>query len=107
MSTNVLVKSLAVFGIALLCSPGAHAATVVDLGPILNDSISFPSTKTPGSGLPFDDFFEFTLPTAEYITASMSLSGPQVDQIPSGTGKLILSTWTSSMGSPAIPVGSV
>ncbi len=79
----------------------------MDLGPILNDSISFPSTKTPGSGLPFDDFFEFTLPTAEYITASMSLSGPKVDQIPSGTGKLILSTWTLSMGSPAIPIGSV
>ena len=82
MSTNVLVKSLAVLGVAILCSPAAHAATFVDLHPILNDSVSFPSTKTPGLGQAFDDFFEFTLPTAEYITASMSLSGPMQDQIP-------------------------
>jgi hypothetical protein len=47
-----------------------------NLGSILNDSVSFPSTKTPGAGKTFEDFFEFTLPTAEYITASMSISGP-------------------------------
>jgi hypothetical protein len=107
MSTNVLVKSLAVLGVAILCSPVAHAATITvqNLGSILNDSVSFPSTKTPGTGKTFEDFFEFTLPTAEYITASMSLSGPIVDQIPSGTGELTLSTWTSTMG--GIPVGSV
>jgi PEP-CTERM motif len=107
MSTNVLVKSLAVLGVAILCSPAAHAATIVDLGPILNDSVSFPSTKTPGLGQAFDDFFEFTLPTAEYITASMSLSGPMQDQIPAGKGELTLSTWTSGGVSPVIPVGSV
>src|SRR3984957_11942092 len=107
MSTNVLVKSLAILGVAILCSPGAHAATVVDLGPILNDSVSFPSTKTPGAGQTFEDFFEFTLPTAEYITASMSLSGPIVDQIPAGKGELTLSTWTSGGVPPVIPVGSV
>ena len=107
MSTNVLVKSLAVLGVAILCSPAAHAATIVDLGPILNDSVSFPSTKTPGLGQTFEDFFEFTLPTAEYITASMSLSGPMKDQIPAGKGELTLSTWTSGGVSPVIPVGSV
>ncbi len=107
MSTNVLVRSLAVLGVAILGSPGAHAATIVDLGSILNDSVSFPSTKTPGLGQTFDDFFEFTLPTAEYITASMSLSGPMQDQIPVGKGTLTLSTWTSGSVSPAIPVGSV
>jgi hypothetical protein len=110
MSTNVLVKSLAIFGVAILCSPAAHATsiTVEDLGSILNDSVSFPDTKTPGSGKMFEDFFEFTLPTAEYITASMSISGPLLDQIPAGTGRLILSTLTSmSGGSPSIPLGSL
>ena len=80
MSTNVLVKSLAVFGIVILSSPAAHAATIFDLGTILNDSVSFPPTQTPGSSQTFEDFFEFTLPTAEYITASMSLSGPVANQ---------------------------
>jgi hypothetical protein len=61
-----------------------------------------------GSGTTFEDFFEFTLPTAEYITASMSISGPSMDQIPAGKGTLILSTWTSTSGvSPFIPLGAV
>jgi hypothetical protein len=111
MSTNVLVKSLAVFGVASLCSPAAHATTITveNLGSILNDSISFPSTKTPGAGKMFEDFFEFTLPTAEYITASMSISGPISDQIPDSKGdkgELTLSTWTSGV-SPSIPLGNV
>jgi hypothetical protein len=110
MSANVLMKSLALFGVAILCSPAAHATTITvqNLGPILNDSVSFPSTKTPGAGKTFEDFFEFTLPTAEYITASMSISGPITDQIPAGKGQLTLSTWTSTSGiSPFIPLGSV
>jgi hypothetical protein len=97
-------------GAAFLCSPAAHAATITveNLGSILNDSVSFPSTKTPGAGKTFEDFFEFTLPTAEYITASMSISGPIADQIPAGKGELTLSTWTSTSGvSPFIPLGSV
>jgi hypothetical protein len=108
MSTNVLVKSLAAFGVAILCSPAGHATTITveNLGSILNDSVSFPSTKTPGAGKTFDDFFEFTLPTAEYITASMSISGPISDQIPAGKGELILSTWTSGVA-PSIPLGSM
>jgi len=106
MNTNVLLKSLAVF--AILGSPAAHATTITveNLGSILNDSVSFPDTKTPGSGKMFEDFFEFTLPTAEYITASMSISGPSMDQIPAGEGTLTLSTWTSGL-SPSIPLGSV
>ncbi len=103
------LKSLAVFGVAILCSPAAHATTITVeyLGSILNDSVSFPNTKTPGSGKTFEDFFEFTLPTAEYITASMSISGPVSDQIPAGEGTLTLSTWTSSRLSPVIPLGSM
>jgi hypothetical protein len=109
MSTNVLVKSLAVLGVAVLFSSAAHATTITveNLGSILNDSVSFPNTKTPGSGKTFEDFFEFTLPTAEYITASMSISGPSMDQIPAGEGTLTLSTWTSGGVSPSIPLGSL
>ena len=110
MHTNVLVKSLAVLGVAILCSPAAHATTITvnNLGSILNDSVSFPNTKTPGSGQTFEDFFEFTLPTAEYITASMSISGPVSDQIPAGKGTLSLFTWTSTSGSaPFIPLGTL
>ena len=110
MKTSFLVKSLAVFGVAILCSPAAHATTITvqNLGTILNDSVSFPSTKTPGSSKTFEDFFEFTLPTAEYITASMSISGPISDQIPAGMGELILSTLTSTSSSaPFIPSGTL
>jgi hypothetical protein len=108
MNTNILVKSLAIFGVAILCSPAARATTITveNLGSVLNDSVSFPNTKTPGSGKTFEDFFEFTLPTAEYITASMSISGPIGDQIPAGTGELALSTWSNAL-LPGIPVGSV
>ncbi|HEY1864124.1 MAG TPA: PEP-CTERM sorting domain-containing protein [Roseiarcus sp.] len=70
--------------------------------------MSFPNTKTPGAGQTFEDFFEFTLPTAEYISASMSISGPVVDQIPAGKGELSLYTWTSTSGSsPFIPLGTL
>jgi hypothetical protein len=108
MNMNILVKSLAIFGVAILCSPAARATTITveNLGSVLNDSVSFPNTKTPGSGKTFEDFFEFTLPTAEYITASMSISGPMGDQIPAGKGELALSTW-SNAPLPGIPVGSV
>jgi hypothetical protein len=108
--TKTLTKTLAAFGVAILCGSAADAATITvfNLGSILNDSVSFPNTKTPGGGKAFEDFFEFTLPTAEYITASMSISGPVVDQIPAGKGELSLSTWTSTMGvSPFIPLGAL
>jgi PEP-CTERM motif len=111
MSMNVLQKSLVVLVVSILCSPAAQATTITvqNLGSILNDSISFPTTtKTPGGGKTFEDFFEFTLPTAEYITASMSISGPIVDQIPAGKGQLSLYTWTStSNSSPFVPLGTL
>jgi len=69
MSTNVLVKSLAIFGVAILCSPAAHATTITvqNLGPILNDSVSFPNTKTPGAGGTFEDFLSPAKGSAETI----------------------------------------
>jgi hypothetical protein len=102
---------VAVLTAAFLCSPAyAAAITVIDLGQVLNDSISLPNasgTKTTGSGLGFSDYYEFTLPEAEFVSASMSISGPVADQIPEGTGKLIFSTWTSTgITAPFVPMGS-
>jgi PEP-CTERM motif len=110
MKTNTLIGSLAVLGLTILCAPVAYATTITvqNLGSILNDSVSFPNTKTPGAGKTFEDFFEFTLPTAEYVTASMSISGPLMDQVPAGKGQLSLYTWTStSSSSPFIPIGTL
>ena len=69
MSTNVLVKSLAVFGVAILCSPAAQATTITvqNLGSILNDSVSFPNTKTPGSGQAFEGRLRVTFNLTDYL----------------------------------------
>jgi hypothetical protein len=107
-------RFLAVAAGALLASVFSsyvYAATVItvdDLGPIFNASVSFPSASTPGSGKAFADYFEFTLPTAEFVSASVSLSGPTKDQIPANKGDLTLADWTST-GSvpPFIPMGAV
>jgi hypothetical protein len=108
------MNSLSLVGVAavavtLSCLPASAAVvTVTDLGPVLNDSVSLPSAKTPGSGESFSNYYEFTLPEAEFVSASMSISGPTVDQIPAGTGHLILSTWTSTgASSPFVPAGTI
>jgi hypothetical protein len=109
---NVLsLSGVATVSVALLCSPAsASVVTVINLGSILNDSISLPNTsdtKTAGKGEIFSDYYEFSLPKAEFVSASMSISGPTVDQIPSGQGHLILSTWTSAGSSaPFVPAGT-
>jgi hypothetical protein len=107
-------KGLLAVATGALCvsvlSTSAYSAviTVDDLGPILNASISFPSTSTPGSGAAFADYFEFTLPVAEFVSASVSLSGPTSDQIPANTGHLTLADWTSTGAvSPFIPMGAI
>jgi hypothetical protein len=109
MMRYVLSSAAAVIGVALSCSAGSAATviTVQDMGTILNSSVSFPSTKTPGSSGLFEDFFEFYLPMAEFVTASMSISGPIIDQIPAGQGKLILANWTSTGPGPLfVPSGA-
>jgi hypothetical protein len=86
--------------LAALLSSSASANTniiiVDDLGSINESSVSLPSTKMPGSGDTFTYYFEFSLPMAEYVSASMSISGPVANQIPSNDGSFILSNWTST-----------
>jgi hypothetical protein len=108
---SLSLRSVAAVSLALLCSPAsAVVVNVINLGPVLNDSVSLPNTsttKTAGAGESFWDYYEFTLPRAEFVSASMSISGPTVDQILTGEGELILSTWTSTgASSPFIPAGT-
>ena len=80
--------------------------TVDNLGPIFNDSVSFPSDHTPGNNVPFESYFEFTLPVAEVVTLSMSDSA-QGNQKISG-GILSLSTWTGTGATPPfVPTGTM
>lgn len=93
----------------LFNSPTSAATTeiVYNLGSILEDSVSFPSTKMPSSGGAFDYYFEFSVPENEYISASVSISGPTSDQIPANNGSLTLAEWTSTgASSPFVPSGA-
>jgi PEP-CTERM motif len=63
--------------------------------------------KTPGPGVTFTYYYEFTLPKAEFVSASMSISGPTSDQIPSNSGSFILADWTNTGSSaPYVPSGA-
>ena len=55
-------------------STAAHAATQItvdNIGAVLNESLALPAQDTPGSGIGFSEFFEFTLPVTETVTVSV------------------------------------
>ena len=80
--------------------------TVSDLGSILNDSVSFPSVHTPGSGGRFEAYFEFTIPVDEVVTLSMSDSAQGNQKITGGS--LGLFTWTGTGATPPfVPTGTM
>jgi hypothetical protein len=86
----------------------AHAAqiTVEDIGAILNQSLALPAQDTPGSGIAFSEFFEFTLPVTETVTVSMSDSASGIGRIVGGV--LSLNDFTSSAPvSPFQPLGAL
>jgi len=82
-------------------SAWSATVNVTNLGPILNDSVSFPSIfTTPGTNA---DYFEFSLPHEEFVSASLSISGPIGDQL---KGVFDLMQWTSTDPLPPfIPMG--
>lgn len=99
---------LAAMLFAAFTSPSMAAlqVTVDDVGSILNQSLSLPAQDTPGIGIGFQEFFEFTLPTTEVVTLSMTDSATGSQQIKSGV--ISLNTWTSTSGvSPFVPLGSL
>jgi PEP-CTERM motif len=86
----------------------AHAAqiTVENIGAVLNQSLALPAQDTPGSGIAFSEFFEFTLPVSETVTVSVSDSAIGAQRITGGV--LSLNNWTGNLGvSPFQPTGSL
>jgi hypothetical protein len=108
MNKGLLAVAAGALCVSVLNTSAYAVVIKVDnLGSILDASVSFPSTSTPGSGKAFADYFEFTLPVAEYVSASVSLSGPTGNQIPKNKGDLTLADWTSTGSvSPFIPMGA-
>ena len=93
--------------LAASAAPSAAATIVVEnVGSILNQSVALPAEATPGSGQTFAQFFEFSLPTTESITASVSDSGTGNLRVIGGV--LNLNTHTSTgVGPLFIPAGAL
>jgi hypothetical protein len=105
------MRASALFAILVLSLPvtPAHAATqitVENIGAVLNESLALPAEDTPGSGIGFEQFFEFTLPVRETVTLSVSDSAIGAERIVGGL--LSLNTFTSSAPvSPFQPIGAL
>jgi PEP-CTERM motif-containing protein len=101
---RLLLTTALIAGIGM--SPAAAAEiTVENIGSVFNESLALPAQDTPGSGVAFEQFFEFTLPTAETVTVSMSDSAIGNQRIVGGI--LSLNNWTSNaLVSPFQPIGS-
>ena len=96
-------------GLALAASPAIAASeiTVVDIGSVFNQSLALPAEDTPGSGIGFEQFFEFTLPTREVVTLSVSDSAFNSALRITG-GVLGLNHFTSEAPvSPFQPIGAL
>jgi hypothetical protein len=95
-------------GLALAASPAIAATevTVVDIGSVFNQSLALPAEDTPGSGIGFEQYFEFTLPTREVVTLSVSDSAIGAQRIVGGV--LGLNHFTSEAPvSPFQPIGAL
>jgi PEP-CTERM motif-containing protein len=100
---------LGVAAAALFGAPQAMAAiqvNVENVGSIFNESLALPAEATPGSGIGFAQFFEFSLPVAETVTASVSDSGIGSERIVGGL--LSLNDFTSTGPGPLFqPLGTL
>ena len=105
-----MLKTISIAAFAVVAvSASASAATqitVENIGAVLNESLALPAEDTPGSGIGFSEFFEFTLPVRETVTVSLSDSAIGDERIVGGT--LSLNNWTSiAPTSPFQPLGSL
>jgi len=94
--------------VVTLAAPASAATqiTVDAIGAVFNQSLALPAQDTPGSGIGFQEFFEFTLPVSETVTLSVSDSAIGAQRITGGL--LSLNTWTGSAGvSPFQPTGAL
>jgi PEP-CTERM motif len=101
------MKIIAAAALAFAVASTAHAAdqiTVENIGSVFNQSLALPAEDTPGSGIGFEQYFEFTLPVAETVTLSVSDSG--IGNLRIAGGALSLNDWIGNLGvSPFQPVG--
>ena len=103
---NRLLLAAAVFAATAVPAAAATQISVEDIGSILNESLALPAEDAPGSSIGFQEFFTFTLPTTETVTASVSDSGIGTEAIVGGV--LSLNTQTSVGGGPLfIPAGAL
>jgi hypothetical protein len=105
------MRTSAFFALSVLCLSVAPAyaatqITVEDIGSVLNESLALPAQDTPGSGIGFEQFFEFTLPTTETVTVSMSDSATGTELIVGGALSLNNQTGTAPT-SPFQPLGTL
>ena len=100
--------ALAVALLAATATPSAAAVltSVENVGSILNESLALPAEDTPGSSIGFQEFFEFSLPTKETVTLSVSDSGVGHQQVVGGV--FSVNTQTSTGPGPLfIPAGAL
>jgi hypothetical protein len=109
MIRKCLASSSAALLVAVFSSQASASTKIMvyDLGSILEDSVSLPSNKTQANSGSFAYYFEFSVPENEYISASVSISGPTSDQIPMGDGSLTLFSCASKCNAaPLVPTGT-
>lgn len=101
--------TLATLAAVVALAAPANAATQITvdaIGAVFNQSLALPAQDTPGSGIGFQEFFEFTLPVSEIVTLSVSDSAIGAQRITGGL--LSLNTWTGNAGvSPFQPTGAL
>jgi len=100
-----LLLTTALLG-AIATPATAALVTVADVGPILDESKALPAEATPGLGIPFAEYFTFSLPTQESVTVSMSDSAAGDEKVVGG----VLSTNFHTTTGPAplfIPAGAL
>lgn len=103
---NRLILAAAFSAAFALPAAAATQITVENIGAVFNQSLALPAEDTPGSGIGFEQYFEFTLPTAETVTVSMSDSAIGGGRIVGGI--LSLNDWTSTAPvSPFQPLGAL
>jgi PEP-CTERM motif len=103
---NRLLLAAAVFAASAMPSAAAIEVSVENIGSIFNESLALPAEDTPGSGIGFQQFFEFSLPVREEVTMSVSDSGIGSEKIVGGVFSLNNHTTTGS-GPLFIPAGSL
>ena len=103
---NRLLLAAAVFAASAIPAAAAIEVSVENIGSIFNESLALPAEDTPGSGIGFQQFFEFSLPVREEVTMSVSDSGIGSEKIVGGVFSLNNHA-TTGPGPLFIPAGSL